>query len=87
MARARRRQPPAFSVTMLLTMGVMAMAVLGGLVWLALAYNHAGLLAVLLPILPILFSFFVEQCRHTMEEWREDEAGDEPEQRPPPSRG
>ena len=34
---------PAFSVTMLLVWAVAAMAVLGGLVWLALAYSHSGL--------------------------------------------
>ena len=72
MARQARPEPKSLSITMLLSMGVGSMAVLGGLVWLALAYNHAALLAVLLPILPVLFSFFIEQCRHTMAEFRED---------------
>ena len=67
---------------MLLTMGFGSMAVLGGMVWLALAYEHAALLAVLLPVLPVIFSFFIEQCRNTMEEWREDQDGS-PVEEPP----
>ena len=73
MARRARPEPKALSITMLLSMAFGIMAVLGGLVWLALAYNHAALLAVLLPILPVSFSFFIEQCRNTMAEFREDE--------------
>ena len=84
--RRRKAAPkPAFSVTTLLFMGLGAMAVLGGLVWLALSYNHSGLLAVLLPILPVLFSFFVDQCRSTLEEFREDSEEDEAEETAEPT--
>lgn len=75
--RRQRRPPAAFSVTSLLTMGLGALAVLASMIWLALAYNHSGLLAVLLPVLPVLFSFFIEQCRNTLEVYREDEDEDE----------
>lgn len=77
MARPRRQKPKNLSITVLLSMGFGSMAVLGGLVWLALAYNHAALLAVLLPVLPVIFSFFIEQCRGTLEEWREENGNDD----------
>lgn len=76
MAPTRRSPRPAFSLATLLLMGLGAMAILSALIWLALAYEQSALLAVLLPILPVVFSFFVEQCRNTMEELRED--ADEP---------
>lgn len=84
-----RGEPEAMSLTSILGIGLGALIVLGGLVWLALAYEHAGMIAILLPVLPILFSFLVEQCRNAMAEMREDGEGDqdeadEPRQTPKP---
>lgn len=88
MARDPRHHPPApsFSVTALLLMGLGALVWLGGLIWLAVAYNQSTLLGILLPLIPVLISFFIEQSKSTMAEWREDEDDppDSPADNPPP---
>lgn len=78
MARRPVKPTPAHSMGTLLVIGLFSLVTLGGLVWLALVYSHEALLAVLLPILPVLFSFFTEQCRATLAELREDDEDENP---------
>ena len=76
MAKARKPAPP-MSLTSLMLMALGSLAILGGLTWLALVYAHAGLIAAILPIIPVAYGFFAEQLRKSMELSAEDDEADE----------
>lgn len=77
MAKTRKPSPP-MSLTALMLMALGSLGILGGLTWLALVYAHAGLIAAILPIIPVAYGFFAEQLRKSMEISTEDDEEDIP---------
>lgn len=76
MAKTRKPSPP-MSLTALMLMALGSLGILAALTWLALVYAHAGLIAAILPIIPVAYGFFAEQLRKSMELSTEDDESDE----------